>query len=80
MPAWMLPSSRIDDNGLNLYKLESIGRVEGGQAAPSFKQGFYKFQQTVLALNQMLLTAGTMARPGFAGAGEFLDVGQTLLT
>lgn len=62
------------------YKLESIGRVEGGQAAPSFKQGFYKFQQTVLALNQMLLTAGTMARPGFAGAGEFLDVGQTLLT
>lgn len=50
------------------YKVNSIGRVERGQAAPSFKPGFYKLQQTAQALNQMLLTAGTMARPGFAGA------------
>lgn len=44
--------------------------------SPSFKPGLYKLQQTVLALNQILLTAGTMTRPGFAG---FLMWGRAFL-
>lgn len=61
------------------YKVESIDRVEGGQAAPSFKPGFYKFQQTVLPSIKCSLLRGQWRGQGSLVPVSFLMRGRPFL-